>query len=270
MNELGQAFIARSRYHLKDDYLPKIERCLSLVSDQQIWWRANEQSNSIGNLLLHLSGNVRQWIVTGLGGATDVRDRDSEFAQRDAIPRDELLAKLKETLREADATLSAFDADKLLDSYRIQGFEESALDADRAIAFQQLQPDAGREMLLSGCQHLGDGVADPVDSWEGAPRVRIGEADAQVQLGDVDEWLAVVTDRHAADAFDPFAVRLEPGRIVLDLPLAGGGEQGRQALLNPPIFLAFRSAFHLPIPLSDDTAARFVRGPAPSSVTAGA
>ena len=129
MNELGQAFIARSRYHLKDDYLPKIERCLSLVSDQQIWWRANEQSNSIGNLLLHLSGNVRQWIVTGLGGATDVRDRDSEFAQRDAIPRDELLAKLKETLREADATLSAFDADKLLDLYRIQGFEESALDA---------------------------------------------------------------------------------------------------------------------------------------------
>ena len=102
---------------------------MSLVSDQQIWWRANEQSNSIGNLLLHLSGNVRQWIVTGLGGATDVRDRDSEFAQRDAIPRDELLAKLKETLREADATLSAFDADKLLDLYRIQGFEESALDA---------------------------------------------------------------------------------------------------------------------------------------------
>src|SRR5438309_11008162 len=83
----------------------------------------------MGNRLWHRSGNVRQWLVTGLGGATDVRDRDSEFARRDAIPRDELLAKLKETLREADATLSAFGPDKLLDSYRIQGFEETALDA---------------------------------------------------------------------------------------------------------------------------------------------
>src|SRR5438876_2651291 len=126
MSDLGQAFIARSQHHLAEDYLPKIESCLGRLTDEQIWWRANEQSNSIGNLLLHLSGNVRQWIVTGLGGATDIRDRDSEFAQRDAIPRDELLAKLKETLREADATLSAFDTDKLLDSYQIQGFEESA------------------------------------------------------------------------------------------------------------------------------------------------
>src|SRR5207245_7030581 len=127
MSEVNQAFIAECRSLLVKDYLPKIERSVELLSDEQIWWRANPSSNSIGNLLLHLSGNVRQWIVTGLGGATDIRDRDSEFAQRDAIPRDELLAKLKETLREADATLSAFDTDKLLDSYQIQGFEESAL-----------------------------------------------------------------------------------------------------------------------------------------------
>ena len=59
MNELGPAFIARSRYHLSEDFLPKIERCLELITDEQMWWRANEQSNSIGNLLLHLSGNVR-------------------------------------------------------------------------------------------------------------------------------------------------------------------------------------------------------------------
>ena|SRR5437660_4433063 len=129
MNEIGQAFIARSRYHLQEDYLPKIERCLALLSDEQIWWRANEQSNSIGNLLLHLSGNVRQWIVSGLGGVSDARNRDSEFAQRDTIPRDQLLGRLRGTLREADATLSAFDSDKLLDKYAIQGFEESALGA---------------------------------------------------------------------------------------------------------------------------------------------
>ena len=71
MNETGREFIARSRYHLGEDFLPKIERCVALLSDEQIWWRPNEESNSIGNLLLHLSGNARQWIVCGLGAASD-------------------------------------------------------------------------------------------------------------------------------------------------------------------------------------------------------
>ena len=61
MNETGREFIARSRHHLSEDFLPKIERCLALLNDDQIWWRPNAESNSIGNLLLHLSGNARQW-----------------------------------------------------------------------------------------------------------------------------------------------------------------------------------------------------------------
>src|SRR2546421_11387904 len=108
MNETGPAFIAYSRAYFAEDYLPKIERALELLTDEQIWWRANPQSNSIGNLLLHLSGNVRQWIVCSLGGAPDERDRDSEFAERHLIPRDKLLARLRETLSEADAALAKF------------------------------------------------------------------------------------------------------------------------------------------------------------------
>src|SRR3989449_11558594 len=115
MDEVGQAFIAGARAYFAEDYLPKIERCLELLTDEQIWWRANPQSNSIGNLLLHLSGNVREWIVCGLGDTSDSRDRDSEFAQREVITRDESLARLKRTLSEADATLAKFDTDKLLD-----------------------------------------------------------------------------------------------------------------------------------------------------------
>src|SRR6266513_5335215 len=109
MNETGREFISRSRYHLVEDFLPKIERCLERLTDQQIWWRANEQSNSIGNLLLHLSGNARQWIVCGLGDATDSRDRDSEFAQRGEIPRAELFDRLQLTVNEAVATLARLD-----------------------------------------------------------------------------------------------------------------------------------------------------------------
>ena len=129
MSDIGQAFIARSQHHLAEDFLPKIERCLGQLTDEQIWWRANEQSNSIGNLLLHLSGNVRQWIVCGLGDATDSRDRDSEFAQRTRIPRAELFERLKRTVNEAVATLARLDPDKLLEKHRIQGLEVSALEA---------------------------------------------------------------------------------------------------------------------------------------------
>ena len=129
MNEAGAAFIAQARSYLREDYLPKIERCLVLLNDEQIWWRANSASNSIGNLLLHLSGNVRQWIVVGLGGAADMRDRDAEFAQRDAMPREEVLDRLRTTLAEADQTLAAFDGERLLDQFRIQNLDVSALEA---------------------------------------------------------------------------------------------------------------------------------------------
>ncbi|HEV8587622.1 MAG TPA: DinB family protein [Pyrinomonadaceae bacterium] len=127
MSAVGDTFIEEARSLLTKDYLPKIERCVALLNDEQVWWRANPASNSIGNLLLHLSGNVRQWIVVGLGGAVDTRNRDAEFAQRDVISRDEILRRLRETLREADRTLAGFDNQKLLDRFAIQGMEVSAL-----------------------------------------------------------------------------------------------------------------------------------------------
>jgi len=129
VSAVGDTFIEEARSLLTKDYLPKIERCVALLNDEQIWWRANPSSNSIGNLLLHLSGNVRQWIVVGLGDAVDTRNRDAEFAQREVIPREELLTRVRETLREADQTLAQFDEVRLLDRFTIQGLEVSALAA---------------------------------------------------------------------------------------------------------------------------------------------
>ena len=108
MSDIGKAFIARSRYHLAEDFLPKIEHCLEKLSDEQIWWRANEQSNSIGNLVLHLCGNARQWIVCGVGDDIDGRNRDAEFAQRDIVPRDELFSLLRRTISDVDSTLARY------------------------------------------------------------------------------------------------------------------------------------------------------------------
>src|SRR5437660_12876683 len=115
MSGTGQEFISRSRYHLVEDFLPRIESCLERLTDEQIWWRPNQQSNSIGNLLLHLCGNARQWIVCGVGGAVDRRDRNAEFAQRDVIPREQLRSLLKKTLADVDLTLAQLEADGLLD-----------------------------------------------------------------------------------------------------------------------------------------------------------
>ena len=129
MNETGREFIARSRHHLSEDFLPKLERCVALLSDEQIWWRPNVESNSIGNLLLHLSGNARQWIVCGLGAGSDARDRDSEFAQRETISRSDLLSGLRQTIIEVDATLAKFDMDRLVEKKTIQGLEVTALGA---------------------------------------------------------------------------------------------------------------------------------------------
>src|SRR5436309_1717788 len=113
LHEIGQLFITRSRHHLSEDFLPKIERCLELLTDEQLWWRANPQSNSIGNLILHLSGNVRQWIVSGLGGAADSRDRDAAFGHREVISREVMSTKQKQTLGDADAAVARFDGQQL-------------------------------------------------------------------------------------------------------------------------------------------------------------
>lgn len=122
-------FITKARGFLRDEYLPKIERCLELLSDEQIWWRPNEDSNSVGNLLLHLCGNAQQWIVCGLGGEPDDRVRQSEFDERRVISRKELLTKTKETLSRVDATLAQFDESRLLETFQIQGTTVTALEA---------------------------------------------------------------------------------------------------------------------------------------------
>lgn len=112
-----------------DDYQPKIERCLEKLSDEQVWWRPNENSNSIGNLILHLCGNARQWIVCGVGGSPDFRRRDEEFAQREVISRDELAQLLDRTLKEVAKTLNELDAKSLMRRRTIQGKEVDLLEA---------------------------------------------------------------------------------------------------------------------------------------------
>lgn len=109
--------------------LDKIKHCLAQLTDEQVWWRSRSSLNSIGNLILHLSGNVRQWIVAGLGGAADSRDRPAEFSERGPIPKDELLRRLEAVVNEAKAVLARQTARQLLETRVIQGFDVTGLKA---------------------------------------------------------------------------------------------------------------------------------------------
>ena len=126
---VSQAFINQSIDFLAGEYLPKIERCLEQLTDEQIWWRSNEQCNSIGNLILHLCGNARQWIVCGLGSEPDKRIRDAEFAQRDALPRTQILDLLRSTIADVSTVLRQLDPSTLLEKRTIQGSEVDVLHA---------------------------------------------------------------------------------------------------------------------------------------------
>src|SRR6516162_7339406 len=95
-----QEFIEASRIFLKDDFLPKLKHCLADLTEQDLWWRPNEQSNSVGNLILHLCGNISQWILNSMGGRRFDRDRDAEFAERGPVPKAEIISRIDSTVRE--------------------------------------------------------------------------------------------------------------------------------------------------------------------------
>ncbi len=128
-SDLTKLFLAQARHLLAADYLPRIVQCLKMLSEEEIWWRPNAASNSVGNLVLHLAGNVRQWIISGLGGAPDRRERDREFVERGPIRRGLLLAQLRKTVKEACRVLERLSPAALSRSYRIQGFRVTGLAA---------------------------------------------------------------------------------------------------------------------------------------------
>lgn len=125
----AQEFIEASRIFLKDDFLPKLTHCLEEMPEEDVWWRPNEQSNSVGNLILHLCGNVKQWIVNSMGGGRFERDRDAEFASRGPVLKIELIASIRAALSEVDRVLETLPANVLIERHSIQTYNTSGLQA---------------------------------------------------------------------------------------------------------------------------------------------
>lgn len=124
---LTNAFIAEIKRRLFEENIPRLKKCLEKLSDEQIWYRPNNSSNSVGNLVLHLHGNVRQWVVAGLAKNPDVRERQKEFDERGPVPREQMVADMDKLMMEVDHILNQVRSKDLLEVQNVQGYQESGL-----------------------------------------------------------------------------------------------------------------------------------------------
>src|SRR5436190_4940314 len=125
---LERPFLEHSNKKLRQ-YCDRIETCLGKLSAEQIWARGSENENAVGNLVLHLSGNVRQWIVSGVGGSADTRQRDAEFDARGGVSKEDLMARLRGAVEDAAATLAKVSAKRLAEKIVVQKYDVPVMEA---------------------------------------------------------------------------------------------------------------------------------------------
>jgi uncharacterized damage-inducible protein DinB len=128
-SQAGRLFLDRARYLFLTEYKTKIRLAVNALPEDSLWWRPNAESNSVGNLLLHLAGNVRQWMVGGVGGASDVRHRAAEFEAQSGPSRAELLATLDQVFANVERVMDGLTPEALLEHRTIQGRDITVLDA---------------------------------------------------------------------------------------------------------------------------------------------
>ncbi len=124
-----QIFIQHSQSLLQKDYLPKIQACLKILPETDLWWCPNDRSNSVGNLLLHLTGNLNQWILAGIGSNEDCRTRDQEFSTSEGKDVATLFQELHQTIHQVTQVIEALDTDSLNHKMTIQRIEVTILEA---------------------------------------------------------------------------------------------------------------------------------------------
>ena len=126
--DVAIGFLVESRKTLLGS-LQRIEHCVQQLTDEDVWWRPHQDMNAVGNLLLHLCGNITQWILAGVGGQVDTRQRQQEFDHRDPIPKTELLARIRRVVGDAVALIDQQNASTLLQQRFIQQYQTTILTA---------------------------------------------------------------------------------------------------------------------------------------------
>jgi hypothetical protein len=155
--ELGEDFVTEARQQL-DASVSLIRHCLDQLDDAQVWWRPRDDMNSVGNLLLHLAGNLKQRFGAVIGGEPDVRDRFSEFTEQKAIPKSELLRRFSESAKHADEILAGLTAPRLGETCRYELLSGTTEKSVLGVVLQTLTHLSGhaQEILHLTRTQLGD------------------------------------------------------------------------------------------------------------------
>lgn len=171
-------FLERSRYYLGVEYPAKIRAALLAMPPERVWWRPNEGSNSAGNLVLHLAGNVTEWIVGGVGGESNARDRDAEFSARGGLDTAALVAHLEQATARADEVLAQVRPESLLDERDIQGRRTTLLTAIYHVV-EHFSTHTGQIVLLAK-KFADEGAVRFYDDARNAAPLFLGEGRSDI------------------------------------------------------------------------------------------
>ncbi|MEK6481856.1 DinB family protein [Catalinimonas sp. 4WD22] len=125
--QISQAMAKEFERRVMGESIPRIKKCLSLLNEEEVWYRPNENIVSVGNLILHLCGNARQWILCGVGEQLDHRNRDAEFAETGPHTKHQLVVQMDELAVEIRRVLGNLEPEMLLEKRPVQAFDESVL-----------------------------------------------------------------------------------------------------------------------------------------------
>jgi hypothetical protein len=133
-----------------DAMMELLARCMKRLSDEQVWERGGEYENAVGNLILHLDGNVRQWILHGIDGQADVREREEEFSTRGGISRTELMERFLATVEEAKAVIARTPVERMFERISPQpGRPDSSVLAAIYMVVGHVQQHVGQVVVLT-------------------------------------------------------------------------------------------------------------------------
>lgn len=127
LNKINQLLIDDVTRRLFTEGTTRIKNCLSHLSIDQIWHKQNANTNSVGNLILHLCGNVSQYILHGIDGQPDTRQRALEFSTPGPLPTQELINKLNHLETAVTAALNRIQPSHLTQDRHVQGFDENVI-----------------------------------------------------------------------------------------------------------------------------------------------
>ncbi|HEY2861102.1 MAG TPA: DUF1572 family protein [Terracidiphilus sp.] len=128
-SDFTQTFLKATREQLLDQSWPRLRACVESLSDEQVWWRPNPSSNSIANIMLHLNGNVTQWLIVSFTHAEDARDRPAEFSRTEGLSGAALIDMLAATMERLSTTLDQLTEADLRTEFHIQGYHVTGLEA---------------------------------------------------------------------------------------------------------------------------------------------